>query len=155
MAGSRAAGVVLASWLWLYLLTLLSVLGFTLVESGFVSEVDLEFDSSPGSLSGPGTENKLDPPERLEAAFPGPWDRYIKAPKDKQRVVPRRVWRVRGNVSSLGLGDSFEDGETREMEDGEAWVQGKGILIGMGGQLTVEFDENIGGRCVLSLVPYR
>jgi hypothetical protein len=56
--------------------------------------------------------------------FPGPWERYIKAPSNKTYITPSRIWKVRGNVTTSGVG----------------------IAIGAGGELTVEFDENIAGR---------
>lgn len=68
--------------------------------------------------------------------FPGPWDKYIKAPINKTRIPPARIWRVMGNVTTSGV-----DAKTRVGHG-----HGGGIAIGPGGVLTVEFEENIAGR---------
>ncbi|KAK3685694.1 Six-hairpin glycosidase-like protein [Podospora appendiculata] len=75
--------------------------------------------------------------------FPGPWDEYIKAPKNKSHILPARFWKVRGNVStSTSATASWGKNE----EDSAGHVRGSGIVLGPGGVLTVEFKENYGGR---------
>ena len=69
--------------------------------------------------------------------FPGPWEQYIKAPKNKTHITPARIYRVRGNVST----SSFEDGKHED---------GGGLMLGAGGTLSLEFDENIAGRYVMT-----
>ncbi len=66
--------------------------------------------------------------------FPGPWEQYIKAPKDKGRISPARIYRIRGNVS------------TSTADDGDHEL-GSGLMLGAGGTLSLEFQENIAGRC--------
>lgn len=73
-----------------------------------------------------------------ETIFPGPWETYIKAPVNKSYITPARIWKTRGNVTDSGF---FYSG----VDDGHH-EPGKGILIGAGGVLTLEFDENIAGR---------
>jgi len=68
--------------------------------------------------------------------FPGPWEKYIKAPKDKTRISPARIWRASGNVTIAGADASARVGREH----------GGGIAIGPGGVLTLEFEENIAGR---------
>ncbi|KAH8908913.1 Six-hairpin glycosidase [Coniochaeta sp. PMI_546] len=68
--------------------------------------------------------------------FPGPWEKYIKAPRDKTRITPARIWKVKGNVSTSGVNGWARGGHE----------PGGGIAIGPGGVLTLEFDENIAGR---------
>ncbi|KAB5545597.1 Six-hairpin glycosidase-like protein, partial [Coniochaeta sp. 2T2.1] len=68
--------------------------------------------------------------------WPGPWEKYIKAPKDKTRIAPARIWKARGNVTTSGI-----DAKTRVGHE-----PGGGIAIGPGGELTLEFPENIAGR---------
>jgi len=68
----------------------------------------------------------------------GPWEKYIKAPKDKTKISPVRIWRARGNVTTAGVNAKTRIGH-------EA---GGGIAIGPGGVLTLEFAENIAGRLV-------
>ncbi|KAH8891384.1 Six-hairpin glycosidase [Thozetella sp. PMI_491] len=65
--------------------------------------------------------------------FPGPWDEYIRAPANKSYITPVRIYKVRGNVST-----STVDGDENE--------EGKGLLIGAGGTLSLQFAENIAGR---------
>ncbi|ORY71825.1 Six-hairpin glycosidase-like protein [Pseudomassariella vexata] len=74
----------------------------------------------------------------VEPVFPGPWDDYIKAPVNKSFITPARIWQIEGNVTTTGYNDlALQNGNS--MEDGS-------ILIGEGGLITVEFDENISGR---------
>ncbi|KAK8100907.1 hypothetical protein PG999_011281 [Apiospora kogelbergensis] len=69
-----------------------------------------------------------------EPVFPGPWDRFNKAPANKSYIAPARVWTVEGNVTtSSNAGHLSADGS---------------ILIGEGGHITLEFEENISGRYV-------
>ncbi|KAK3327999.1 Six-hairpin glycosidase-like protein [Cercophora scortea] len=75
--------------------------------------------------------------------FPGPWDEYIKAPKNKSHILPARFWKVRGNVST-STATTVTWGKNEDNNTGH--VPGSGILIGPGGVLTVEFKENYGGR---------
>ncbi|CRK35689.1 hypothetical protein BN1708_001321 [Verticillium longisporum] len=73
-----------------------------------------------------------------ETLFPGPWERYIKAPADKARITPARILATFGNVTTSSA-------TPRAITPGDH-VPGQGILIGPEGLLTLEFDENIGGR---------
>ncbi|KAI5862933.1 Six-hairpin glycosidase-like protein [Durotheca rogersii] len=81
-----------------------------------------------------------------DPVFPGPWDQYIKAPANKSFITPARFWKVEGNVTtpSVGLG-------LRGLEHS----YDRGVLIGEGGLLTVEFEENIGGRVCFEVVSVR
>ncbi|KAH8664022.1 Six-hairpin glycosidase-like protein [Xylariales sp. PMI_506] len=76
--------------------------------------------------------------------FPGPWDEYIKAPSNKAYIVPKRIWKVDGNVTTTTRGGAAWDGAEAVFERGS-------ILIGEGGLLTVEFEENISGRVCFDL----
>lgn len=69
-----------------------------------------------------------------EPVFPGPWDRFIKAPANKSYITPARIWMVDGNVTTTSNGGYLS-------ADGD-------ILIGEGGHITLEFEENISGRYV-------
>lgn len=69
-----------------------------------------------------------------EPVFPGAWDRFIKAPANKSYITPARVWMVDGNVTTTN-------------NDGYLSADGD-ILIGEGGRITFEFEENISGRYV-------
>ncbi|KAG7127826.1 hypothetical protein HYQ45_012318 [Verticillium longisporum] len=73
-----------------------------------------------------------------ETLFPGPWERYIKAPADKTRITPARILTTFGNVTTSSA-------TPRAVTPGDH-VPGQGILIGPEGLLTLEFDENTGGR---------
>ena len=75
-----------------------------------------------------------------ETIFPGPWEEYIKAPANKSYIRPARIWKARGNVTDSGFEASLRSNDHRS---------GSSILIGVGGILTLEFDENIAGRCVV------
>ncbi|KAM0324174.1 hypothetical protein ACHAQA_008367 [Verticillium albo-atrum] len=70
--------------------------------------------------------------------FPGPWERYIKAPADKTRITPARIWATYSNVSTSSA--------PREALAPGDHVPGQGIVIGPEGLLTLEFKENVGGR---------
>ncbi|KAK8034417.1 hypothetical protein PG993_009412 [Apiospora rasikravindrae] len=69
-----------------------------------------------------------------EPVFPGPWDRFIKAPANKSHITPARIWMVEGNVTT-----------TSTSTGGYLSADGS-ILIGEGGHITLEFEENISGR---------
>ncbi|WYZ38979.1 hypothetical protein EsH8_III_000893 [Colletotrichum jinshuiense] len=71
--------------------------------------------------------------------FKGPWERYIKAPADKTRITPSRVWNVEGNITTSQL-------ETLEVGVEAVYAFDHGITVGPGGVLTLEFEENIAGR---------
>ncbi|KAH6698745.1 alpha-L-rhamnosidase A [Verticillium dahliae] len=73
-----------------------------------------------------------------ETLFPGPWERYIKAPADKTRITPARILTTFGDVTTSSA-------TPRAVTPGDH-VPGQGILIGPEGLLTLEFDENTGGR---------
>lgn len=73
----------------------------------------------------------------IKPVFPGPWDKYIKAPANKSFITPARFWKVDGNVTKPS--NSREPLIARHSYGGD-------ILIGEGGLLTVEFQENIAGR---------
>lgn len=75
-----------------------------------------------------------------ETLFPGPWERYIKAPADKTRITPARILTTFGDVTTSSA-------TPRAVTPGDH-VPGQGILIGPEGLLTLEFDENTGGRYV-------
>ncbi|XXH00082.1 hypothetical protein Hte_006424 [Hypoxylon texense] len=77
-----------------------------------------------------------------KTVFPGPWDRYIKAPANKSFITPARFWKVEGNVTTPS---------TRREPLTARHNYGGGILIGEGGLLTVEFQENIAGRVCLEV----
>ncbi|KAH6686172.1 Six-hairpin glycosidase-like protein [Plectosphaerella plurivora] len=72
-----------------------------------------------------------------ETLFPGPWERFIKAPANKTHITPTGIWAVEGNVTTSAHGGPLQVGEH---------VPGSSILIGPGGLLTLEFAENIAGR---------
>ncbi|KZL69961.1 hypothetical protein CT0861_06450 [Colletotrichum tofieldiae] len=80
-------------------------------------------------------------PEALPntSVFKGPWERYIKAPEDKTRIVASRIWDAEGNVTTSGL-------EAVEVGAKAADAFDHGITVGPGGVLTLEFEENIAGR---------
>ncbi|KAK4203292.1 family 78 putative glycoside hydrolase [Triangularia verruculosa] len=64
----------------------------------------------------------------------GPWEKYIRAPEDKRRIVPWGVWKTEGDV------------EVRKGKDGKKEV----VTINEGGWVTWEFGENISGRvCIV------
>jgi hypothetical protein len=71
------------------------------------------------------------------AVFPGPWDEYIKAPTNKSFITPARIWKVEGNVTTSDRDPALKHGRH---------VRGSSILVGEGGQLSLEFAENIAGR---------
>ncbi|KAF9881960.1 helicase associated domain-containing protein [Colletotrichum karsti] len=84
-------------------------------------------------------------PEALlqDSLFKGPWERYIQAPEDKSRIVPYRIWEVEGNITTSH--------RTVEVGAAAAYTFEHGITIGPGGELTLEFEENISGRVCLDV----
>ncbi|KAL7625295.1 hypothetical protein AAE478_004511 [Parahypoxylon ruwenzoriense] len=78
----------------------------------------------------------------VDPVFPGPWDKYIKAPANKSFITPTRFWKVEGNVTTLSI-------DSGPLTYGHYY--GGGILIGEGGLLTLEFRENIAGRICLGI----
>lgn len=65
-------------------------------------------------------------PNLEETLFPGEWDKFIAAPKAKERILHSRVEKRGGDVS---------------------WSEvGAGFSMGAGGTLTLEFEQNYGGR---------
>ncbi|KAF6831860.1 alpha-l-rhamnosidase a [Colletotrichum plurivorum] len=79
-------------------------------------------------------------PESLptKPIFKGPWDRFNKAPVDKARITPSRIWDVEGNITTSL--------RTVKVGTAAAGAFDHGITIGPGGVLTLEFEENIAGR---------
>lgn len=67
--------------------------------------------------------------------FPGPWEQYIRAPANKSYIIPTRIYKIRGNVSTSSI-----EGEGGRHQEGD------GLMIGAGGTLSLEFAENIAGR---------
>ncbi|KAK0670802.1 family 78 putative glycoside hydrolase [Cercophora samala] len=63
----------------------------------------------------------------------GDWERYIRAPEDKRRIVPREIWKTEGDVEV-------------EIKGGRETVV---VRIGEGGWVTWGFGENISGRVCL------
>ena len=72
----------------------------------------------------------------LDTIFPGPWESNIRAPVNKSRITPVRIFDFQGAVS--GAEAVLLDGDAK----GISWV------ISPGGLITFEFAENIGGRYV-------
>ncbi|KAK0728064.1 Six-hairpin glycosidase-like protein [Lasiosphaeria miniovina] len=93
--------------------------------------------------TGPGPDNGALP---TPPAFPGPWKRYISTPANKSHVVPSRIWKVRGNVSLPAATGEDGDGEAASV-----FGRGGGFLVGIGGMLTLAFEQNIGGRLCLEI----
>ncbi|KAM7215829.1 Six-hairpin glycosidase-like protein [Rhypophila decipiens] len=91
------------------------------------------------------------PPKLYGPPWHGEWQKYIRAPEDKSHILPERIYKVRGNVStSSSIGSrSVLPGDDFEEVTGQG--RGDGILLGMGGSLTVAFKENIGGRICLDI----
>ncbi|KAL8776912.1 MAG: hypothetical protein Q9203_002938 [Teloschistes exilis] len=67
-----------------------------------------------------------------QALFPGPWEEYIKAPVDKSRIRPRRIFRTNGSVSDSEALLSWQDSSIS-------------TSLSPGGLITLEFAENIAG----------
>jgi hypothetical protein len=73
----------------------------------------------------------------LDTIFPGPWERYIRAPVNKSHIAPVKIVNFEGAV--LGVQTVLEHAEV-DANGGISWV------IGSGGLVTFEFEENISGR---------
>ncbi|KAL9603718.1 MAG: hypothetical protein Q9219_001037 [cf. Caloplaca sp. 3 TL-2023] len=73
-----------------------------------------------------------------QALFPGPWEEYIKAPQDKSRIRPAKVWDFEGLVS-------FPEAVVNWQENNSS------TGLGPGGLITLEFPENIAGRVCLDI----
>jgi hypothetical protein len=74
-----------------------------------------------------------------DTIFPGPWESNIRAPLNKSRIVPIKIFNFEGAVS--GQESVLRDDAT----SGISWV------IRTGGLITFEFEENISGRYVPAL----
>jgi hypothetical protein len=61
-----------------------------------------------------------------EAVFPGPWNDNIQAPANKSYIQPASIWHSEGDTN---------------------W-KGGNLTMGAGGLMTLEFPQNIAGRCV-------
>jgi hypothetical protein len=71
----------------------------------------------------------------LDTIFPGPWESNIRAPVNKSRIVPVRIFGSEGAVSG---GESVL--QNANTDRGSSW------RIGTGGLITFEFEENISGK---------
>jgi hypothetical protein len=71
-----------------------------------------------------------------DTIFPGPWESNIRAPVDKSRIIPVKIFKSEGVVW---------DGEAvlQDADPGASWG------IGPGGMVTFEFAENIAGKYAL------
>ncbi|KAK0735529.1 Six-hairpin glycosidase-like protein [Apiosordaria backusii] len=67
----------------------------------------------------------------VKKGWPGPWEKYIRAPENKRRIEPRKIWKTEGDVQV-------------RTDDGKELV-----IIKEGAWVTWEFDENISGRACL------
>ncbi|KAL9581666.1 MAG: hypothetical protein Q9212_003755 [Teloschistes hypoglaucus] len=67
-----------------------------------------------------------------QALFPGPWEEYIKAPAEKSRIRPKRIFRTNGSVSDPEALVKWQDSSTS-------------TTLSPGGLVTLEFAENIAG----------
>ncbi len=74
----------------------------------------------------------------LDTIFPGPWESNIRAPLNKSHISPVKIFNFEGMVS--GAEAVLQDANTNS---GIAWV------IGPGGLITFEFEENISGKYVI------
>ncbi|KAI9745671.1 MAG: hypothetical protein M1818_001205 [Claussenomyces sp. TS43310] len=76
------------------------------------------------------------------AVFPGPWESYIQAPKNKSHIHPKNVWKTEGDISAA-----------------EAVLDGFGSKPGMtfrpSGMATFEFEQNIAGRVCIEVESLR
>lgn len=68
-----------------------------------------------------------------DTIFPGPWESNIRAPVNKFRIIPVKIFKSEGVVW---------DGEAvlQDADPGASWG------IGLGGLVTFEFAENIAGK---------
>ena len=130
-----------------------------------ISLLLLSFTGGALSLEAPTAANQESLP--TEAAFPGVWDKYIQAPRDKTFIRPRAIHTIEGDVE--GLSDALlvvrqDDGtEVSKMNDNaraRKWSEGGGqkpiqgpkrreLGIGRGGLVVFDFEENIAGRYAL------
>ncbi len=85
------------------------------------------------ALKYPGPDYESPPP--LDTLFPGPWKSYIRAPVNKSHITPVKIFHFEGATS--GAETVLQDASA---ESGVSWV------IGPGGLITFEFQENISGR---------
>ncbi|KAI4254785.1 MAG: hypothetical protein LQ352_002910 [Teloschistes flavicans] len=67
-----------------------------------------------------------------QAVFPGPWEEYIKAPPDKSRIRPQRIFRTNGSVTNSEALVNWQDSSIS-------------TTLSPGGLVTLEFAENIAG----------
>ncbi|KAI4205277.1 MAG: hypothetical protein LQ350_000599 [Teloschistes chrysophthalmus] len=67
-----------------------------------------------------------------QALFPGPWEEYIKAPAEKSRIRPKRIFRADGSVSDSEALVNWQDSSIS-------------TTLSPGGLVTLEFAENIAG----------
>ncbi|KAK3994677.1 Six-hairpin glycosidase-like protein [Cladorrhinum sp. PSN332] len=81
------------------------------------------------------------------SVFPGPWDKYIKAPADKERVEPVGIFRTVGNVTVTADSRDYWNKEGRGANGKAAAVS-----VGGGGEATWDFGENIAGRVCFAVV---
>jgi len=72
----------------------------------------------------------------LSTIFPGPWESNIRAPVNKSHIVPIRIFNHEGSTSGA---EAVLQGSSAENKS-PWWV------IGPGGLVTFEFQENIAGR---------
>jgi hypothetical protein len=70
-----------------------------------------------------------------DAVFPGPWNDNIQAPANKSYIQPAGIWNSEGDVSYVVV------------PAGGNW-DGGSLTMSPGGLVTLEFPQNIGGRCV-------
>ena len=68
-----------------------------------------------------------------QAVFPGPWEKYIKAPVNRTHIRPERIRYVEGDVP---LSDALLDWQDAESS----------TTLKPGGLVILEFSENIAGR---------
>lgn len=80
-----------------------------------------------------------------DTVFPGPWEQNIKAPKDKTRILPAKVF----------FQESVKNPESvLENTQVNATAASNGRFnIGLGGTVIYEFAENIGGRYATTTTP--
>lgn len=102
-----------------------------------------------------------------EAVFPGVWDKYIQAPRNKTFIRPRGIKLIEGDVGGsyeslmvvrqddgtevLKVSDEAEDGKGGD-DGGQKPIHGprRGVMtMGRGGLVVFDFEENIAGRYAL------
>lgn len=67
------------------------------------------------------------------AVFPGPWEEYIKAPRNRSYIRPDKIWHVEGSIL---LPEALLGGSGRASS----------MTLDPGGLVIFEFAENIAGR---------